>query len=94
MLVCFKRYSYSVCSTPSYASKADCKEPNVEKELEKPHLSDLVVECKEILTSVGKLLAIYVARVDPEPLVFVEPTLFMSQIQKLINQSKKWKSQS
>jgi len=48
-----------------YAFEADCKEPNVEQELEleKPQLSDLVAECKEILASVGKLLASYATKV-------------------------------
>ena len=58
-----------------YASEVDCKELNVEQELEleKPQLSYLVAECKQILTNVGKLLASYAAKIDPNPdsLVFV-----------------------
>ena len=62
-----------------YASETDCKKPNVEHELklEKKQLSDLVAECNEILASIGKLLASYAAKVDPdpEPPVFIEPDI-------------------
>jgi len=53
--------SYSVCSTLFYTSEVDCEESNVE------HEPELVDECKEILTSMQKLLASYVAKIDPDP---------------------------
>jgi len=60
-------------------SEVDCEDPDVEHEpnLEKPQFSDLVVECKEILANVGKLLASYAAKVDsdPEPIVLIEPDI-------------------
>ena len=65
-----------------YVSKANHKKPDVEQdlELEKPQLSDLVAECKEILASVEKLLASYAAKVDldPEPQSSSSQTLLMS----------------
>jgi len=78
MLVCLKK-SFFILHTFFYASEAHCKEPNVEKklELDRSQLSNLVAECKDILTSVGKLLASYTAKVDsaPELPVLVEPDI-------------------
>jgi len=68
-------FLYSVCSH-LYASEANCEESNVEhkSELERPQFNDLVAKCKEILTSMGKILESMAAKIviDPEPLVFVE----------------------
>jgi len=59
-----------------HASETDCKEPNVEHELEleTPQLSDLVPEYKEILDSVRKILENMAVKVvaNPEPLVLIE----------------------
>ena len=51
-----------------YSSDADYNE-SVEHELklDKPQLSDLFTECKEILASVGKLLTSYDAKADSDP---------------------------
>ena len=79
ILVCLTRFSsYSVYSTPFYASGTDCKEPNVEHEpkRERSQLSDLVVECKEILAGIGKILEMIV-KVDTnsKPLILIEPKI-------------------
>jgi len=60
-----------------YAFEGDCKEPNAEHELEleKPQLSDLIAECKEILDCLGKILENMTVKIntDSKPPVLVEP---------------------
>jgi len=75
-LVCLVGFSsYSICSTLLYASETDCKESNVEHEpeLERSQFSDLVVEYKEILAGMWKILKSMAAKVvGTKPPVLVE----------------------
>ena len=60
MLVCLIRpSSYSVCSTPYYASEVDCKEPNIE-----PESRSFADICTELLDEIRKLAANQTAMVD------------------------------
>ena len=63
---------------PLHASEADCEEHNVEHEpeLEKPQCSDLIIECKELLADVGKILENMVTKsADPEPPALAETVI-------------------
>ena len=79
ILVCLKRSSYFVCSTPSLLSEADYKEHDVEHEpeLEKPQLINLVTEYRVILAKVRKLLESMAIKVDIDSAasVLVEPEI-------------------
>jgi len=73
-----------------YVSEVDCEEPNIEHEpeLEKPKLSDLVAECKEILANMGKLLASYASKINsnPEPRALIEPDIIDKPESEAVNE--------
>ena len=75
-----------------HASEADWEESNVEHEpeLERPQFSDLIAECIEILTGMGKILESMATKVitGHEPLVLVEIEVVEESELKFVEDSK------